>query len=96
MVIPEARSNEYNAAFFKITMNTPLRTIFSPVRLPSLINISKLLKKIEIEVPKGYKLVQDGMNIKFVKIDEPLTGWWEKDTTVSGHYVDGVQRLLGF
>jgi hypothetical protein len=24
-------------------------------------------KKIEIEVPEGYELVQDGMNIKFVK-----------------------------
>jgi hypothetical protein len=29
-------------------------------------------KKIEIEVPEGYKLVRDGMNIKFVKIDERL------------------------
>jgi hypothetical protein len=42
-------------------------------------------KKIEIEVPVGYKLVQDGMNIKFAKIDEPLTGWWDKEDTVSGH-----------
>jgi hypothetical protein len=32
-------------------------------------------KKIEIEVPVGYKLVQDGMKFEFVKIDEPLTGW---------------------
>jgi hypothetical protein len=39
----EKKSNKYNAAVFKITMNTPLRTIFSPIRLPSLINISKLL-----------------------------------------------------
>jgi hypothetical protein len=46
-------------------------------------------KKIEIEVPVGYKLVQDGMNIKFAKIDEPLTGWWDKEDTVSGHYVGG-------
>jgi hypothetical protein len=29
-------------------------------------------KKIEIEVPVGYELVQDGMNIKFVKKDFPL------------------------
>ena len=50
-------------------------------------------KKIEIEVPKGYKLVQDGMNIKFVKIDESLTGWWEKEDTVSGYYVDGVSDI---
>jgi hypothetical protein len=50
-------------------------------------------KKIEIEVPEGYELVQDGMNIKFVKKDEPITGWWDKDTTVSGHYVDGVSDV---
>jgi hypothetical protein len=50
-------------------------------------------KKIEIEVPVGYKLVQDGMNIKFVKIDEFLTGWWSKEDTVSGHYVDGVSDI---
>jgi hypothetical protein len=29
------------------------------------------------------------MNIKFVKIDESLTVWWDKDDTVSGHYVGG-------
>jgi hypothetical protein len=23
------------------------------------------------------------------KIDEPLTGWWDKEDTVSGHYVGG-------
>jgi hypothetical protein len=27
-------------------------------------------KKIEIEIPKGYELVQDGNNIKFVKKGE--------------------------
>jgi hypothetical protein len=27
-------------------------------------------KKIEIEVPEDYELVQDGMNIKFVKSDK--------------------------
>jgi hypothetical protein len=32
-------------------------------------------KKIEIEVPEGYKLVQDGMNIKFVKKDERFLKW---------------------
>jgi hypothetical protein len=82
MVIPEARSNKYNAAVFKITMNTPLRTIFSPIRLPSLIN-----------VPEGYELVQDGMKFEFVKIDEPLTGWMGKEDTVSGYYVDGVSDI---
>jgi hypothetical protein len=30
-------------------------------------------KKIEIEVPVGYELVQDGMKFEFVKIDETLT-----------------------
>jgi hypothetical protein len=50
-------------------------------------------KKIEIEVPAGYKLVRDEMNIKFVKIDEPLTGWMGKEDTVSGYYVDGVSDI---
>jgi hypothetical protein len=36
--------------------------------------------EIEIEVPVGYKLVQDGMNIKFVKIDERFLSWEEKDS----------------
>jgi hypothetical protein len=51
-------------------------------------------KKIEIEIPKGYELVQDGMNIKFVKIDESLTVWWDKDDTVSGHYVGGDSGVI--
>jgi hypothetical protein len=34
------------------------------------------------------------MNIKFVKIDEPLTGWWSKEDTVSGYYVDGVSDVF--
>ena len=50
-------------------------------------------KKIEIEVPKGYKLVRDGMKFEFVKIDEPLTGWRSKEDTVSGYYVDGVSDI---
>jgi hypothetical protein len=43
-------------------------------------------KKIEIEVPVGYELVQDGMKFEFVKIDEPFTGWRSKEDTVSYHY----------
>jgi hypothetical protein len=36
--MPEARNNEYKTAVYKLTMNTPLTTIFFPIRLPSLIN----------------------------------------------------------
>jgi hypothetical protein len=43
---------------------------------------------IEIEVPVGYKLVQDGMNIKFVKIDERFLSWEEKDSGLNGYYID--------
>jgi hypothetical protein len=47
-------------------------------------------KKIEIEVPVGYELVQDGMNIKFVKSDKRFLKWEEKDNNLSGYCVDRV------
>jgi hypothetical protein len=43
--MPDACNNEDKMTVFKFTMNTPLTTIFFPIRLPSLINISKLLWK---------------------------------------------------
>jgi hypothetical protein len=45
-------------------------------------------KKIEIEVPEGYELVQDGMNIKFVKKDERFLSWEEKDSKLTGYCVN--------
>jgi hypothetical protein len=45
-------------------------------------------KKIEIEVPEDYELVQDGMNIKFVKSDKRFLSWEEKDSGLNGYYID--------
>jgi hypothetical protein len=50
-------------------------------------------KKIEIEVPKGYELVQDGMNIKFVKIDERFLSWEEKDNKLTGYRVSNASDV---
>ena len=45
-------------------------------------------KKIEIEAPEDYELVQDGMNIKFVKSDKRFLSWEEKDSGLNGYYID--------
>ena len=49
-------------------------------------------KKIEITVPDGYELVQDGLDIKFVertkKMDERLSKWCDKDSELNGYYVN--------
>ena len=50
-------------------------------------------KKIEIEVPEGYKLVQDGMNIKFVKKDERFLSWEEKDSKLTGYCVNSFSGV---
>jgi hypothetical protein len=50
-------------------------------------------KKIEIEVPVGYKLVQDGMNIKFVKIDERFLSWEEKDSKLTGYCINSFSEV---
>jgi hypothetical protein len=50
-------------------------------------------KKIEIEVPEGYKLVQDGMKFEFVKKDERFLKWGEKDSKLSGYCVDRVSEV---
>jgi hypothetical protein len=51
-------------------------------------------KKIEIEAPEDYELVQDGMNIKFVKSDKRFLSWEEKDSGLNGYYID-VAVFLG-
>ena len=50
-------------------------------------------KKIEIEVPVGYELVQDGMKFEFVKKDERFLKWGEKDSKLSGYCVDRVSEV---
>ena len=50
-------------------------------------------KKIEIEVPEDYELVQDGMNIKFVKSDKRFLKWGEKDNNLSGYCIDRVSEV---
>jgi hypothetical protein len=50
-------------------------------------------KKIEIEVPVGYELVQDGMNIKFVKKDERFLSWEEKDSKLTGYCVNSFSGV---
>ena len=50
-------------------------------------------KKIEIEVPVGYKLVQDGMNIKFAKIDERFLSWEEKDSKLTGCCINSFSEV---
>ena len=49
--------------------------------------------EIEIEVPEDYELVQDGMNIKFVKSDKRFLKWEEKDNNLSGYCVDRVSEV---
>ena len=55
-------------------------------------------KKIEIAVPYGYELVQDGLDIKFVKktkkLDERLEKWCDKDSDLSGYYVDNEFNIV--
>ena len=50
-------------------------------------------KKIEIEVPKGYKLVQDGMKFEFVKKDERFLSWEEKDSKLTGYRVSSASDV---
>jgi hypothetical protein len=49
--------------------------------------------KIEIEVPKGYKLVQDGMKFEFVKKDERFLSWEEKDSKLTGYRVSNASDV---
>jgi hypothetical protein len=55
-------------------------------------------KKIEITVPDGYELVQDGLDIKFVKkakkMDERLAKWCDKDSDLNGYYVDDESNVV--
>jgi hypothetical protein len=45
-------------------------------------------EKIEISVPSGYKLIQDGLEIKFVKKpDSRLLKWEDKETALSGCFI---------
>ena len=50
-------------------------------------------KKIEIEVPKGYKLVQDGMKFEFVKMDEHFLKWGEKDSKLTGYCINSFSEV---
>jgi hypothetical protein len=40
-------------------------------------------KKIEVEVPDGYKLIQDGLEIKFVE----QNGNWDSKDKISTHHL---------
>ena len=55
-------------------------------------------KKIEIAVPDGYELVQDGLDIKFVertkKVDECSAKWRDKENSVHGYYVDDESNVV--
>jgi hypothetical protein len=50
-------------------------------------------KKIEIEIPEGYKLVQDGMKFEFVKKDERFLSWEEKDSKLTGYRVSSASDV---
>jgi hypothetical protein len=49
-------------------------------------------KKVEVEVPDGYKLIQDGLEIKFVE----QNGNWDSKDKISGSSSNhsGSQSLL--
>jgi hypothetical protein len=49
-------------------------------------------KKIEVEVPDGYKLIQDGLEIKFVE----QNGNWDSKGKISGYYVNNMSEVVGF
>jgi hypothetical protein len=49
-------------------------------------------EKIEISVPKGYKLIQDGLEIKFVE----QNGNWDSKGKISGYYVNNISEVVGF
>jgi hypothetical protein len=55
-------------------------------------------EKIEITIPEGYKLVQDGLNIKFVekpkKMDERLSKWCDEDSELNGYWVDDESNIV--
>jgi hypothetical protein len=54
----------------------------------SLLNHSGSQPSLEITVPKGYKLIQDGLEIKFVKKpDSRLLKWEDKETALSGCFI---------
>ena len=48
-------------------------------------------KKIEVEVPDGYKLIQDGLEIKFVE----QNGNWDSKDKISGYYVNKDSKVVG-
>jgi hypothetical protein len=55
-------------------------------------------EKIEITVPDGYELVQDGLDIKFVertkKVDRRSARWCDKDSDLNGYYVDNEFKIV--
>jgi hypothetical protein len=50
-------------------------------------------KKIEIEIPEGYELVQNRMKFEFVKKDERFLSWEEKDSNLSGYRVSSASDV---
>ena len=55
-------------------------------------------EKTEITVPYGYELMQDGLDIKFVKktkkVDECSAKWRDKENSVHGYYVDDESNVV--
>jgi hypothetical protein len=48
-------------------------------------------KKVEVEVPDGYELIQNGLQINFVE----QSGKWEDKGKISGYYVNNVSKVIG-
>jgi hypothetical protein len=48
-------------------------------------------KKVEVKVPDGYELIQDGLQIKFVE----QSGKWDSKDKISGYYVNKDSKIVG-
>ena len=55
-------------------------------------------KKIEITVPDGYELVQDGLDIRFVErtneVDRRSVKWCDKRNELNGYYINNDSSII--